>query len=131
MAVNSIAGVVHNGVVVPQTPLPEGAQVEIRLNEAPALAARFQQLADRWRDETAHLSPIRKKVLHPAYQEIIGMGAPAVPLILAEMKRRPGQWFWALQAITGANPIADEQQGNLGTMTDAWLDWGAQHGQQR
>ncbi|HVS40582.1 MAG TPA: hypothetical protein VMS17_33815 [Gemmataceae bacterium] len=32
----TIAGVVRNGVVVPGTPLPEGAEVEIRLSEAPA-----------------------------------------------------------------------------------------------
>ncbi len=33
----TIAGVVKNGVVVPKTPLPEGAQVEIHLNDmAPA-----------------------------------------------------------------------------------------------
>jgi hypothetical protein len=31
----TIAGVVKNGVVVPSTPLPEDAQVEIRLNESP------------------------------------------------------------------------------------------------
>ncbi len=32
----TVAGFVKNGVVVPNAPLPEGAQVEIRLNEAPA-----------------------------------------------------------------------------------------------
>lgn len=32
----TIAGVVKNGVVVPSTPLPEDAHVEIRLNETPA-----------------------------------------------------------------------------------------------
>lgn len=30
---NTISGVVRNGVVVPQAPLPEGAEVTIRLNE--------------------------------------------------------------------------------------------------
>ena len=30
-----VAGFVKNGVVVPNAPLPEGAQVEIRLNEGP------------------------------------------------------------------------------------------------
>ena len=32
----TVAGVVRNGVVVPQAPLPEGAEVTIRLNEEPA-----------------------------------------------------------------------------------------------
>ncbi len=30
-----IAGFVKNGVVVPSAPLPEGAQVEIRMSDAP------------------------------------------------------------------------------------------------
>jgi hypothetical protein len=30
-----IAGIVKNGVVVPNAPLPEGAQVEIRMSDAP------------------------------------------------------------------------------------------------
>lgn len=129
----TIAGVVKNGVVVPKAPLPEGAQVEIRFDQTPAsvpptVPAHFRELADRWRSETAHLSNIRKKALHPAYQEIIGMGALAVPHILEEMKRQPGQWFWALHAITGADPVADDQRGKLAEMTEAWLQWGRQHG---
>ena len=32
----TITGVVRNGVVVPKAPLPEGAEVEIRLSEVPA-----------------------------------------------------------------------------------------------
>ena len=34
----TITGVVRNGVVVPKAPLPEGAQVEIRVSEAANLA---------------------------------------------------------------------------------------------
>ena len=42
--------------------------------------------------------------MHPAYQQIIGMGADAVPFILLEMEEHGGYWFWALSAITGQNP---------------------------
>src|SRR5207245_11528439 len=43
----TVAGFVKNGVVVPNAPLPEGAQVEIRLNEGPAdvPAERTDELA--------------------------------------------------------------------------------------
>ncbi len=34
----TITGVVRNGVVIPKAPLPEGAQVEIRVSEAAASA---------------------------------------------------------------------------------------------
>ena len=51
--------------------------------------ARFHTLAERWKNETAHYSNIAKRALHPAYQEIIGMGERVVPLLLAELRREP------------------------------------------
>jgi hypothetical protein len=90
--------------------------------------SRFTALAERWKRETAHLSNIAKKALHPAYQEIIGMGEHAVPLLLAELRRQLDDWFWALHAITGANPVPAADGGNLRAMTEAWLGWGAEHG---
>jgi hypothetical protein len=93
-------------------------------------AARFDSLARRWKEETAHFSNVAKKALHPAYQEIIGMGERAIPMILAELKREPNDWFWALHAITGVNPVPAEKRGNLCAMTDAWLQWGAENGYQ-
>jgi hypothetical protein len=87
-------------------------------------AGRFQSLAQRWKKDTAHVSNIGKKALHPAYQEIIGMGKAAVPLLLAELRREPDDWFWALHAFTGARPVPAECRGNLKAMADAWLQWG-------
>ena len=66
--------------------------------------------------------------MHPAYQEIIGMGERAVPLLLAELRREPDDWFWALHAITGANPVPAASRGNARTMAEAWLRWGAENG---
>lgn len=90
--------------------------------------ARFQTLAQQWKQETAHLSNIAKKALHPAYQEIIGMGKAVIPLLLAELKREPDDWFWALHALTGANPVPAVSRGNLRAMTEAWLQWGSEKG---
>jgi len=62
----------------------------------------------------------------PSYQSIIGMGEEALPLILAQLKSErdePDQWFWALRAITGANPVRPEDQGNFAKMAQAWLQW--------
>jgi hypothetical protein len=89
---------------------------------------RFQALAQQWKKDTAHLSNIGKKALHPAYQEIIGMGKSAIPLLLAELRREPDDWFWALHAITGAQPVPAESRGNLKAMADAWLKWGSDQG---
>ena len=85
----------------------------------------FQELADQWRRETAHLSLAIKKVMHPAYQRIIGLGPGAVPLILRELQRRPGHWFWALNAITGEDPARPED--TISEAAHAWLRWGKEH----
>jgi hypothetical protein len=98
------------------------------LPEPTELARRFRQLADQWRKETAHLSNPRKIFWHAAYREIIGMGKPAVPLILAELKRQPEHWFVALRSITGADPVPAESQGKLREMAAAWLRWGEEKG---
>jgi hypothetical protein len=62
------------------------------------------------------------------YQRIIGMGAPAVSLILRELEREPDQWFWALESITEENPVPPEAAGRVRSMAQAWIDWGKQHG---
>jgi hypothetical protein len=81
------------------------------------VASRFADLADAWSRETLQLSSVTQIVLHPAYQQIIGMGPVVLPLIFARLADRPGHWFWALNAITGQNPVADEDIGNVRRMS--------------
>ena len=72
-------------------------------------------------------SSMTKKALHPAYQRIIGMGPAAIPFIIREMKRKPGHWFWALDAVTqGENPAKDSE--TLTEATRAWIAWGEAKG---
>lgn len=92
------------------------------------LETSFLQLAEQWRQETGMYSIVSKIVIHPAYQRIIGMGQPVVPLIFRELEREPDHWFWALQAITGENPVLTTQRGNLTKMAEAWLEWGKTNG---
>ena len=91
-------------------------------------AERFSRLVEKWRSETAFVSSVTDMAMHPAYQEIIGMGNDAVPLILAELERAPDHWFWALKAITGADPVPDEAKGRVEEMARAWLRWARMHG---
>lgn len=93
-----------------------------------SIERQFSQLASQWQAETALLSALSQKVLHPSYQRIIGMGEPVVPLLLQELNREPNHWFWALKAITGANPIKPEHRGRIKHMAKDWLDWGRDHG---
>ena len=95
-----------------------------------SLSQQFEQLAAQWRQETGHLSLMNDIVLNRAYQQIIGMGKPAIVLILQDLKKQPDHWFWALRSITGENPIQPDDRGRLSQMTEAWLEWGRQHGYQ-
>jgi hypothetical protein len=50
----TITGVVTNGVVVPDSPLPEGAQVEIRLQRVrPEVPPELQEEFDGWERASA------------------------------------------------------------------------------
>jgi hypothetical protein len=86
---------------------------------------RFNKLAKTWKSETELISKVSRKLMHPAYQKIIGMGEPAIPLILKDLAENgPDDWFWALTAITDENPITEKIAGNMFAMTEAWLQWG-------
>ena len=87
------------------------------------LEQQFTQLAAEWRRETMYWSSTWAIAMHPSYQRIIGMGPAAVPLIIRELERQPEHWFWALKAITGADPVLPADRGNIAKMQDAWLQW--------
>ena len=89
---------------------------------------RFNELVDRWIQETGMLSSVAKKSMHPAYREIIEMGDLAIPLLLRELMDRPGHWTAALRAITGEDPVPPESAGQMRRMADAWLIWGTERG---
>jgi hypothetical protein len=89
---------------------------------------RFRQLAKQWKQETEHLSSTARMIRHPAYQEIIRMGEPAVPLLLAELRRDPDFWFAALRTITGDDPVPAASTGKVREMARAWIEWGRAKG---
>jgi hypothetical protein len=88
----------------------------------PRVEERFAALAEGWRRETLLESSVTRMAIHKAYQQIIGLGMPAVPLILRELEREPNYWFWALTSITGQDPAAGED--TLEGATQRWLEWG-------
>ena len=90
--------------------------------------ALFDELAQEWQQATRFLSYLTDMTSHPAYQRIIGMGKAAVPFLLERLRRKPDHWFWALKSITGVDPANDDARGDLNAMSQAWLDWGRQHG---
>jgi len=92
------------------------------------LAEEFETLKHVWKEETGHHSSLHDKAIHRAYQRIIGMGPAVLPLIFRSMKAEPDHWFWALHAITGADPVPAEERGRVDAMTQRWLHWAHEQG---
>jgi len=108
--------------VSPMTAPSQRAVPELSLRE------RFERLVAEWKGQSRYLSNTAQMAMLRPYQRIIGMGAPAVPLILEELQREPDQWFWALEAITEQNPVTPEAAGKVDNMAHAWIQWGKEGG---
>jgi hypothetical protein len=128
----NLTGNVINGMIVLDQPtlLPEGTRVEIAVRQPAETqrAARFRELVREWKAATLVTSSGTEMALHPAYQQIIGMGKEAIPLILEELQREDDHWFWALKSITGEDPVPEADRGSVPKMTQAWLQWAKRHG---
>jgi hypothetical protein len=89
---------------------------------------QFKRLAAQWQTESEFMSSMTDMVMLPSYQRIIGLGREAVPLLLRELERQPDYWFWALQAVTGHDPVNAADRGDLRKMSAAWLVWAKREG---
>jgi hypothetical protein len=88
------------------------------------IRAKFTQLVDEWREDTAHMSSAISFSQHPAYLRIVGMGPVVLPFILEDLAKTRSHWFIALTLITGENPVRPEDKGKVRRMAEAWLTWG-------
>jgi hypothetical protein len=104
----------YGGVLADQSPARTAADL-----------ATFTALVNEWQRDTMVLSGMDIEG-HPAYLKIVGMGRIALPLILEELKRNGGHWFWALEAISRENPA--NRATTVPQATSAWLEWGRDRG---
>lgn len=95
---------------------------------AEPLEQRFEKYRDDWVSKTRHLSNTAQMAMVFSYQHIIGLGPAVVPLILKELQNKTDHWFWALEAITGENPVSKEAAGDMEASAKAWLAWGNENG---
>ncbi len=86
------------------------------------LQAEFHALVDQWQTETSFHSSLGEIFTNQAYQRIMAMGRDALPLILAELRRKPGHWFYALEKIAGRDMA--EGAKTFAEARTAWLRWG-------
>ncbi len=104
-------------------------QSQVKRKPDTDLEAEFQELAKQWRHDTGHFSIVSQMIRHPAYQRIIEMGEPVIPIILKDLQAQPDHWFPALAAISGESPqIPDEDRSRIRAITKIWIEWGKAKG---
>jgi hypothetical protein len=91
-------------------------------------ALLFDELARQWHDETRFSSDTGFITSRDNYRRIVDMGYSAVPHILRDLATNGGDWFTALEAITGESPVSGDDYGFPRRMKSAWLDWGRARG---
>jgi predicted DNA-binding antitoxin AbrB/MazE fold protein len=127
-----IKAVYHDGVIHPVDPVPsdwkDGQELQVQQALATGIGTelrrQFEDLSAQWKEETRYLSSTTDIATNGAYQRIIGMGMPVVPLILEDLRNQPFHWFWALNAITAEDPVSETMRGQVREMARAWISWG-------
>jgi len=84
---------------------------------------KFIELKNQWLEETQYESSSSKIISNAAYMSIIDEGLITIPWILRELKKSDAHWFYALETITGSNPIKVENIGIVDLMKQDWIDW--------
>ncbi len=94
--------------------------------------SRFEELRDRYNEETRHWSMTRPE--HPAYQELLEMGEVAVRGILKDFSE--GNVYhlftiigrYAHEHYPGEQLVPEEDQGNVMKMAEHCVEWGRKKG---
>lgn len=93
------------------------------LKPASTIEKEFARLSKRWKADVVFSSSSHQHYFHPSYQRIIGMGKDALPLIFQDLRTSDSDWFWALQCITGVDPVRKSDWGNFQKQKAAWERW--------
>lgn len=91
------------------------------------LEGTFYRMADWWILGTAFHSSAGPIKTYPGYRQIVDLGMPVVPLILAELQIDPNDnWLYILEEIVGENSpvIPEEIRDKFQPRIDIWLEWG-------
>jgi hypothetical protein len=112
-----------------------GTTIEISLPEWMEDYIEFRNLMDEWQKNRASWRSFSGDLMRdPSYARIIGHGQAFLKFILWElyMEVNTGSpildWFYALWAITGQNPVPATAQGNVRKAAEAWIEWGKREG---
>jgi hypothetical protein len=100
-------------------------------NTAETVEQHVARLLTLWRKETAYLSSSTSITEHPAYREIIEMGAAVLPFLLRDLEKTgDGHLSKALTTITGVHPVTALDRGQIRKIAESWLTWARKNGYQ-
>lgn len=111
----------HLGLAPFRHRLKESLQATAEVEPDVEVRREFERNRDIWKSKKKYLSSLTEIVLIPEYQRIIGLGRPALPLIIESLRNSVDHWFWALRAIVG-----EDHGGGAETMNGAaeqWIAW--------
>jgi hypothetical protein len=105
--------------------------VQHRQTDDANLAHTFRDLVERWKNDTGHWSSTTRRIADPSYLRIIGLASNSTDhqiekLLLQELQEEPDEWFDALAAITGVDPVKPED--SFDEAVNAWVEWGRRKG---
>ncbi len=86
--------------------------------------AKFGTIVREWRRATLALSAVADKIAHPAFQRLVALGEPIVPLIISELRRHPDFLYLALQELVDEKDVVPPAAAaNPRANVEAWLNW--------
>lgn len=88
---------------------------------------KFIKLRDQWKNETMFSSSGTEIISNGAYKKIIKIGVGAISWIIRDLDKTNDHWFYALEKITGNNPIKEENVGAVEKMKTDWVEWAIKH----
>ncbi len=83
----------------------------------------FLKLKIVWLQETQYFSSSAKIYNNAAYLQILSMGLQSVPWMLRDLQKHDTHWFYALNKLTGMNPIQPAHYGIVPKMKEDWIAW--------
>lgn len=83
----------------------------------------IDNLSSLWHATMGASSDPRVLMDNPHYRAIVAYGRPAIPFILAALRRENSLLVWSLPDITGENPVREDSAGNIRKMNEDWQRW--------
>ncbi len=87
----------------------------------------FIQLSELWKKETSMVSNPKEILSNISYRTIVS-NKENLPFIFNDLKENGGEWFQALEEMTGQDPIDPVSYGDYERIRYVWIKWGEQNG---